>query len=98
MLEPLARVDHSTFQTLPGSSNSGACQPVIIRVCADPDPGHLLARQPAQGSVVISDANAEAIFASLQAAETEGGMARVSSPQMIVFNGKTLNLRWQCLE
>jgi hypothetical protein len=32
---------------------------------ADPDPNDLLARQLTEGAIVISNANAEAVFASL---------------------------------
>src|ERR1035437_7839461 len=60
---------------------SRAYQPVVIRVGADPNPNHLLARSPAKGAIVISDANAEAIFASLQTPETERGIMRVPSPK-----------------
>jgi hypothetical protein len=61
-------------------TRSRAYQPVVIRVGADPGPGRLLACEPADGSIVVSDANAEAIFASLQTPEMEGGMIRVPSP------------------
>jgi hypothetical protein len=48
-----------------------------------------------QGAVVISDPNTEAIFASLQTPETERGMTRIPSPQMIVLDREILNFRWQ---
>jgi hypothetical protein len=47
---------------------------------------------------VISDTNAETILASLQTPETERGMMRVPSPQIVVFDGKLLNFNWQRLE
>ena len=47
---------------------------------------------------MISDANTEAILASLQTAETERGMMRVPLPKMIILDGEILNFRWQRLE
>ena len=77
------------------SLRSGAYQPIVICVGSDPNPNHLLARSPAEGAIVISDANAEAIFASLQAPETERGMMRVPSPKTIILDGEILNFRRQ---
>jgi hypothetical protein len=64
-------------------------------VGADPNPNHLLARSPAEGAIMLSDANAEAIFASLQTPEKERGMMRGPSPKMIVLSGEILNFRRQ---
>ena len=61
---------------------------------ADPNPNHLLACFPAEGAVVISDPNAEAIFASLQAPESEREVMRIPSPQTIVLDGEILNFSW----
>jgi hypothetical protein len=47
---------------------------------------------------VISDANAEAILAPLQTPETERGMIRVPSPQIVILDGKLLSFNWQRLE
>jgi hypothetical protein len=47
---------------------------------------------------VISDPDAEAIFASLQTPEMERRVTRIPSPQTIVLDGEILNFRWQCLE
>lgn len=80
------------------SSQSRAHQPVVIRVGTDPNPNHLLARLPAEGAIVISDPNGEAIFTSPQTPETERGVTGISSPQLIVLDGEILNFRWQCLE
>ena len=44
---------------------------------------------------MISDADAEAIFASPQAPETERGMMRVPSPDAIILDGQFLYLGWQ---
>jgi hypothetical protein len=52
-------------------SNLRADQPVVFRVSADPNPNHLLARSLTEGAIVISDPNAETIFASLQTPETK---------------------------
>jgi hypothetical protein len=49
-------------------------------VGSDPNPNHFIARELAEGAVVISDANAEAFFVSLQTPEAERGMMRVPSP------------------
>jgi hypothetical protein len=77
---------------------SRAYEPVVIRVGADPSPGHLLAHEPAESAIVISDANAEAIFAPLQTPEMEGGMTGVPSPEMIILDGESLNFRRQRVE
>jgi hypothetical protein len=42
---------------------------------------------------VISDANAEAILASLQTPETERNVIRVPSPQIVIFDGKLFVLK-----
>jgi hypothetical protein len=63
-------------------------------VGADPNPNRLLVRSPGECAIVISDTNAEAIFASLQTPETERGMARISSSQVIVLDGEILNFSW----
>jgi len=47
---------------------------------------------------VISGANAEAIFAFLQTPETERGMIRVPSPQMLILGGELLSSGRQRLE
>ena len=47
---------------------------------------------------MISDANAEAIFTSLQTTETERGMMRVLPPKIIILDGKILHFEWQRLE
>ena len=65
---------------------------------ADPSPDHFLACEPADGAIVISDANAEAICASLQTPEMEGGMIGIPSPQMIILDGEILNFRRQRVE
>jgi hypothetical protein len=62
---------------------------------ADPNPNHLLARLPAEGSIVITDPNAEAIFASLQTPEAERGMPRILAPKMIVLSCEFLNFNRQ---
>jgi hypothetical protein len=67
-------------------------------VGTDPNPNYLLACEPADGAIVISEANAEAIFASLQTPEMEGGMIRIPSPQMIILDGESLNFRRQRVE
>jgi hypothetical protein len=38
---------------------------------ANPYPGHRFAGAPAEGAIVISNSDAEALFASLQTPETE---------------------------
>jgi hypothetical protein len=62
-------------------------------VGADPNPNYLLACEPADGAIVISDANTEAICASLQTPEMEGGMIRVPSPQLVILDGEISDFR-----
>ena len=62
---------------------------------AYPDPDHLLARLSAERAIVISEPNAEAIFAPLQPSEAERGVTRVRAPQTIVLTSEILNFSWQ---
>jgi hypothetical protein len=63
-----------------GASLSRAYEPVVVSLGTDPYPTHLLACQLAKRAIVISDADGEAIFASLQTAETERRVTVVPSP------------------
>jgi hypothetical protein len=67
-------------------------------VGTDPNPNYLLTGFSTKGAIVISDANAEVVFASLQAPESESGVMRIMLPQAIVLNGETLNFSGQRLE
>src|SRR6266566_7164995 len=65
---------------------------------ADPNPCHCLGRQFAKGAIVISDANAKAILATLQTAEMERRMMRVPTPQLVILDRELLNLWRQGVE
>jgi hypothetical protein len=67
-------------------------------VGADPYPTHLLAHYFAEGAIVISHANREAIVAALQTAETERGVTGIAPPQLVILDGEPLNLSGQRLE
>jgi len=65
---------------------------------ADPNPNHLLSLLFAKGAIVISNPNAEAIFASLQAPKTERRMPRIPPPETIILDCEILNFNGQGLE
>lgn len=94
---PLPRVATDRAEAK-SASPSSTYQPIVIRVRADPDPDHRLARFPAEAAIVIADPNRETIFTSLQAPETERWMTRIPPPQMIVLSGESLNLGRERLE
>lgn len=66
-------------------------QPVVVRVSADPDPSHSFPGLPAEGAIVVSDPNTEAIFTSLQATKPKRWMPCIPLPQMIVLDCEILN-------
>ena len=72
------------------AANSGAYEPVIFGMRADPNPRDRVHSQYAKSAIVVSNANAEAIRAALQPAEVERRMMRVASPQMIILDSQLL--------
>lgn len=79
-------------------SRSSTHYPVVVRVGPDPNLGQPVAFLSAERAVVISDADGEAIFASLQTPETKRGMTRLAPPQAVVLDGEFLDFGTQRFE
>jgi hypothetical protein len=63
-----------------------AHKPVVFTMRADPNPGNRIRAQLAQGSIMIANAHAETITATLQSTEMKRGMMRIALPQTIVLD------------
>lgn len=67
-------------------------EPVVLRVCTDPNPRDRIFTDAAYSPVMLSDANAKSIRASMQPSEMEQWMGRVLAPQSIGLEGEFLDL------